>query len=59
MPTPSEPEKSKVKGATLVERKNNSNPRNQGPDGDTSPLQKSMDAVPVVTKDQRKTGKVG
>lgn len=58
MPTPSEPNKTKIAGASLVERKNASNERNQGPDGDSSPLKKSMDAVPVVTKDQRNTGRV-
>ncbi len=58
MPTPSEPNKTKVPGASLVERKNNSNPRNQGPDGDASPLKKAMDAIPTVTKEDRNTGRV-
>jgi hypothetical protein len=59
MPTPSEPNKTKVAGATLVERKLNVGTKNDGPEGDTSSLKKSMDSIPVVTKDQRKTGKIG
>lgn len=62
MPTPTESNKTKLPGnpaQTVVERKNGSNQRNQGPDGDASPLKNSMDNIPVITKDQRKTGRIG
>lgn len=59
---PNEPNKTKVGGGqTLVERQNRAGTRNRSEDigGEKSPLGKSMESVPVITKDKRNTGKVG